>query len=132
MSVENRETREGWPLLTVETQVNWDSKRTIDRGPSLVSSLDLSCRYRRFLFCLGCSSQPSTKYYFSHRTLFHFISLRSPATWVLQSCRVACLCVSGRENMSKSARGWGLVIMLTNRMARASHFKGGGSHLGKK
>ncbi len=27
-----------------------------------------------FLSCLGCSSQPSTKYYLPHRTLFHFIS----------------------------------------------------------
>jgi hypothetical protein len=30
-----RETREGWPLLTVETQVNWDSKSTNERGPFL-------------------------------------------------------------------------------------------------
>jgi hypothetical protein len=29
----------------------------------------------------GCSSQPSTKYYYPHRTLFHFISPRRPATW---------------------------------------------------
>ncbi len=31
-----RETREGWPLLTVETEVNGDSKSTDERGPSLV------------------------------------------------------------------------------------------------
>jgi hypothetical protein len=33
--------------------------------------------------CHGCSSQPSTKYYFPHRTLFHlqFISPHCPATW---------------------------------------------------
>jgi hypothetical protein len=37
-----RETREGWPLLTVETEVNGDSKRTNKRGPSLVASLDSS------------------------------------------------------------------------------------------
>ncbi len=30
---------------------------------------------------LGSSSQPSTKYYFPHRTLFHFISSHRPATW---------------------------------------------------
>jgi hypothetical protein len=29
-------------------------------------SLGLSCRYKRFLFCLGCSSRPSTKYFFPH------------------------------------------------------------------
>ena len=38
---DTRETREGWPLLTVETQVNGDSKRTNERGPSLVGSLAL-------------------------------------------------------------------------------------------
>jgi hypothetical protein len=42
--------------------------------PDLVGSLGSSCGYNRFLSCLGCSSQPSTKYYFPHRTLFHFIS----------------------------------------------------------
>ncbi len=50
--------------LTVETEVNGDSKRTNERGPSLVGSLDFSCRYKRLLFCLGCSSRPSTKYFF--------------------------------------------------------------------
>ncbi len=32
--VQLRETREGWPLLTVETEVNGDSKSTNERGPS--------------------------------------------------------------------------------------------------
>ncbi len=56
-----REARKGWPLLTVETEVNRDSKRTNDRGPSLVGSLVSSFRYNRFLSCLCCPSQPSTK-----------------------------------------------------------------------
>ncbi len=34
-----RETREGWPLLTVETEVNGDSKSTNEKGPFLVGSL---------------------------------------------------------------------------------------------
>ncbi len=55
-----RETREGWPLLTVKTEVYGDSKRTNDRGPSLVGSLGSSCRYNRFLSSLGCSSLPDT------------------------------------------------------------------------
>jgi hypothetical protein len=59
-----RETREGWPLLTVETEVNGDSKSTNERGPSLAGSLGLLCWYKIFLFCLGCSSRPSTKYFF--------------------------------------------------------------------
>jgi hypothetical protein len=36
-----RDIREGWLLLTVETEVNWDSKRTNERGSFLVSSLGL-------------------------------------------------------------------------------------------
>jgi hypothetical protein len=61
----SRATREGWPLLIVETEVDGiaDSRRTYERGPFLIGSLGLSCRYRIFLFWLGCSSRPSTKYF---------------------------------------------------------------------
>jgi hypothetical protein len=45
----------GWPLLSVETGVNGDSESTHERGSSLVGLLVLSCRYKRFLPCLGCS-----------------------------------------------------------------------------
>ncbi len=38
-------------------------------------------RYNRFLSCLGCSHQPSTKYYLPHSTLFQYISPYRPATW---------------------------------------------------
>ncbi len=38
---ETRETREGRPLLTVEAEVNGDSKRTNERGPSLVGFFEL-------------------------------------------------------------------------------------------
>jgi hypothetical protein len=41
--VSPRETREGRPLLTVETE-NGDSKNTNESGPSVVVSLALSCR----------------------------------------------------------------------------------------
>ncbi len=39
----NRQTREGWPLLTVETEVNGYrySRSTNERGPSLVGILGL-------------------------------------------------------------------------------------------
>ncbi len=40
-------------LLTVEVEVNGDSKSTNERGPYLFMSLGLSCRYKRFLFSLG-------------------------------------------------------------------------------
>jgi hypothetical protein len=45
--------------MTVETEVNGDSKSTNERDPSLVDSSGLSCRYKRLVFCLGCSSRPN-------------------------------------------------------------------------
>ncbi len=45
-------------------EVNGDFKGTNERGSSLVGSLGSSCRYKRLLSCLGCSGQPSTKYFF--------------------------------------------------------------------
>ncbi len=39
-----KETRERWPLLTVETEVNGDSKRTNEVGPFFVGLLSLSYR----------------------------------------------------------------------------------------
>ncbi len=36
-----RETRAGWPLLTVETEVNVDSKMANERGPFLVGTQGL-------------------------------------------------------------------------------------------
>ncbi len=69
----SRETRKGWPLLTVETEVNGDSKSTNERGSSLDGSLCLSCQYQRFLFCLDRCSLPSTKYFFTHSTQFQLL-----------------------------------------------------------
>jgi hypothetical protein len=39
---DQRDYREGWPLLTVETEVNGDSESTNERGPSLVDPLGFS------------------------------------------------------------------------------------------
>jgi hypothetical protein len=44
-----RETREGWPLLNVETEVNGDSKRTQEWGPFLFGSLACRAGTRDFL-----------------------------------------------------------------------------------
>jgi hypothetical protein len=55
---DQRETREGWPLLTVETEANGDLWSKIQRSPSLVDSLGSLYLYWRFLSCLGCSGQP--------------------------------------------------------------------------
>ncbi len=52
---------------------------------------------KRFLFCLGCSNLPSTKYLFPHRTLFQFLCPHRPSKLGRQPCWVAYLlvCVSG-------------------------------------
>jgi hypothetical protein len=84
-----RETREGWPLLTVETEVDENSKGTNERGTFMVGSLGLSCRYKKFLLRLGCTSRPSTKYFFPHYTHFNsFVPLVQQAG--MQPCWVAC------------------------------------------
>ncbi len=44
-----KETRKGVPLLNGKTVENGDSNSTNERGPFLVGSLGLSCRYKRFL-----------------------------------------------------------------------------------
>jgi hypothetical protein len=40
-----------------------------------------SCQYKRFLFCLGYSSRPSTKYFFPHCILFQFRCPHPPASY---------------------------------------------------
>jgi hypothetical protein len=79
--VTTRETREGWPLLTVEIEVNGGSKSKKEWGLSVVGSLGLSFRFKRLLSCLGCSGQPSKKYFFPHSTPFPFMCPHRPATW---------------------------------------------------
>jgi hypothetical protein len=79
---------EGWTLLmTVETEVNGNSKGTNERGPSLVGSLGLLCRHKRFLFSLRCFNG---KIKCPHRTLFQSLCPYCPAR---QPCWVACLLV---------------------------------------
>jgi hypothetical protein len=94
-----RESREGWPLLTVETEVHGDSKSINVRGPSLVGFVGLSCQcqYKRFLVSLGCSSQPSTKYFFPRCTLFQCLCPHRPASWAgsRAGSPVSYFCVSG-------------------------------------
>jgi hypothetical protein len=63
IKAQTRETREGWPpLLTVETEVNGDSRSTNERGPSLVGLLGSLCWYKRFCPALVdiCFSSPYT------------------------------------------------------------------------
>ncbi len=44
-------------------------------------SVGSSCQYIRDFCCFGCSSRPSTKYFFPHRTQFQFICPQCPASW---------------------------------------------------
>jgi hypothetical protein len=68
-------------LLTVETEMKGDLKSSIEWDPSLVGSLGLSCRYKRFLFCHWCFTA-QWKIFFPHRTpyLKSSVPLR-PASW---------------------------------------------------
>ncbi len=50
------------------------------RGPSLIGLMGSPRRHKRLLSCLGCSFQPSTKYFFPNRPLFQFICPQCPAT----------------------------------------------------
>jgi hypothetical protein len=89
-----RDNREGWPLLTVE--VNGDSK-SLMKGSFLGFFVGLSCRCERFLFCLGCSSRLSTRYFFPSPYTVSFPLSSSPSKLGRQQCWVTCLlvCVSG-------------------------------------
>ncbi len=88
----SRETREGWPLLTVETEVNGDSKSTIEMDPFLVR---WACRAGKRYTCSAlaalvgpvqniCISPPYT--------ISSPLSL-SPSKLGRQPCWVACLLV---------------------------------------
>jgi hypothetical protein len=70
--------------MIAETEVKGVSKSTNERGPFLVGSLGLLCQYKRFLFCLDCSSRPRTKFFSSPYTdsLFCY---RRPTNWA--GCR---------------------------------------------
>jgi hypothetical protein len=61
-----RETREGWPLLNVETEVNKDSKSTNDNGPSLACCAGT----RDFCFALAALVGPVQNIFF--RTVHFF------------------------------------------------------------
>ncbi len=89
-----REIREGWPLLTVETAVNGDSRSTNEKGPFLVGSLGLLADTREFCFALAALVVQNifflTALYFSS-----YVPIASKLG--RQLCWVACLsvCVSG-------------------------------------
>ncbi len=99
VSLECRETGVGWPLLTVETELNGDSKSTNKRGPSLIGWAVLPVQ--EILFCLG-SLVSTVQNIFFHLALFQCLCPHSPSPRKLgrQPCRVAFLlvCVSGTNH----------------------------------
>jgi hypothetical protein len=73
-----------WMHLSCKTLFQWGKwglKEYIWGGSFLGGSIGSSSRYKRFLFCLGCSSRPSTKYVFPKRALFQFNCTHHPASW---------------------------------------------------
>jgi hypothetical protein len=68
--------------MTVETEVNGDSKSTNERGPSLDGSLGLSCWYMSLLFSLLFALVgPIQKICFPRRTLYQLLCPHPPASW---------------------------------------------------
>jgi hypothetical protein len=61
----SRETREGWPLLTVETEVKRESKRTNERGPFLVGT-------REFRYALAALVGPVQNIFFLSVHCFNY------------------------------------------------------------
>ncbi len=112
-----RETREGWwPLLTVETKVNGDSKSTNERGPSLVSSLGMSCRYKRFCFALT-ALVGQIQHVFSPPYTISIPLSQSLTKLGKQPCWVACIliCVSvGTVLLLMMYGRWGSLYFVHN------------------
>jgi hypothetical protein len=82
--------------MTIETEANGDSKSTNKRSSSMVRSfVDLFMPHKRFLSCFGCSSRPSTKYFFLAVHYFNsFVLIAQHARQAVVQVRlslIACL-----------------------------------------
>ncbi len=114
----SRETAEGWPLLTVETAVNGDSKSTNERCPSFVGSSDLSCRYKRVLFCLHCHNRPIAKKKFTSPYSISIYLSSSPSKLAGQEA------VLGRLSLSMCLWCTGSLRDIGGERARETGFRG--------
>jgi hypothetical protein len=87
---------------------------------ALTTRLDLI--HKRYLSCLGCAYQPSTKKKFPNRTLFHFMCVPiRPATWAGSRAGSPCrlICVSGKDGNDDSLCvkvGWETKTRINQRM----------------
>jgi hypothetical protein len=59
-----RETRDGWPLLTAETEVNGDAKSANESGPSLVVRWARHASIRDFYPALAALVSPVQNSFF--------------------------------------------------------------------
>jgi hypothetical protein len=92
-----RETREEWPLLSVETEANGDSKRTNERGLSfLVWFVGLFMPVQVIFVLPGLQSVQYKIFFSSPYTISIHLS-PSPSKLGRQSFRIVCLlmCVCG-------------------------------------
>ncbi len=100
-----RETKEGWPLLTVETELNGDSKRT-NKGLSWL--VCWTCRADTRDFCIGLAALvgPVQNIFFLTIHFFYsFVPISQQAGNGKQPCWVARLLVCVYDH---SHAGWGL------------------------
>jgi hypothetical protein len=70
----SRETREGWPLLTGETEVNGDSKSTITIIGVLPWLVRWPCRVRTRDFCVALAALVGPVQNIFSSILYHFNS----------------------------------------------------------
>jgi hypothetical protein len=70
-----KEIREGWPLMTVETEANKDLGSTNEVGPSLAGSLGLPYRYKKFFILPWLLWSALYKIFFPH---VHYFGLCVP------------------------------------------------------
>ncbi len=89
---ERLESREELPLLTVETEVNGDSKSTNKRGPSLVACL--ACRAGTIDFCSALAAQGGPIQYNFFLTVHFFNSFAPIVQQAMQAAACILLCVS--------------------------------------
>jgi hypothetical protein len=74
-------TVEGWPLPTVETEANGDSRSPYERGPYLVGSLGSSAVTRELYSGRSALVGPVQHIFFPHSTLFQFFCQNHLAIW---------------------------------------------------
>ncbi len=87
----SRETREGWTLLTVETEANGDLWNTNERGPSLMVCWSRRAGTRDFCSALAALQSAQYKIVYSSPYTISIPLYPSPGKLDRQPCWVTCL-----------------------------------------